>query len=80
MKKQVAPLFEAVKVCHDLWTQENDNTFLYESTKCIDRPGNDNCYYRQMNHSQEDMVKEYNNLEEDEDAFGAKSQKIVVQL
>ena len=80
MKKQVTPLFEAVKVHHDLWNQDTDITFQCEYLKCTDTAAINNCYYKQQINSQEDVVKEYDDLDEDEDAFGAKSRKIVVQL
>ena len=76
----MAPLFKAIKVCHDLWTHKSDNTFLNETTKCSDNPTNGNCYYHEKNSNEEEMNKEYDDLDEDEDAFGAKSRKIVVQL
>ena len=73
-------MFEAINVCHDLWTQETDNILLSESAICYDNQADVDCDYHEKNNPMEEMKNINDDSDEDEDAFGAKSQKDLVQV
>ena len=80
VKKREAPLFEAINVRHDLWTQETDIFLLSESPICYDIEADVVCDYQENNITMKGTKKMYDDSDEDEDAFGAKTTKAMVQV
>jgi len=73
-------LFEAINVCHDLWMHGIDNLLLPESPICYDIQADVDCDYEVNNITMEGTKKMYDDSDEDEDAFGAKTKKAIVQV
>ena len=77
-KKTIAPLYEAVKIRHELWGEPDEPNLCEVAENANSKMQPNHCNSDECNNTAKEEVKEENEDSEDEDPFGSNTKKIAV--